>query len=101
MKDLIALKPLKYAGKKYTTNDTFSARPRDAKLLVAVGRAAYAQPTEQKQTVTPPPHKIETPPSVDAQAAPTSSATATSVTAAAEPTKKSRKGGTSGKTKTK
>lgn len=42
MRDLIATKGLRYGTRRLQAEDTFSAKPRDARLLVAIGKARYA-----------------------------------------------------------
>jgi len=40
--DIIALKKTQYGGRSYSPGDKFSARSKDAKALVYIGRAIYA-----------------------------------------------------------
>lgn len=49
MRDLIATKPGRYGTRRLQANDTFQARPRDARLLVAIGKAQYAPQCPAKQ----------------------------------------------------
>ncbi len=42
MVDLIATKSMTYATRRLKADVQFSARPRDARLLVAIGKARYA-----------------------------------------------------------
>jgi hypothetical protein len=39
MQELTALKPFPYAGKNIRPNDDFTASDRDARLLIAIGKA--------------------------------------------------------------
>lgn len=43
MIELVAKKKLTYAGKRVAVGGTFSAKPKHAKLLVAVGRASLSE----------------------------------------------------------
>jgi hypothetical protein len=40
--NLIATKSLRYGTRRLMADDGFQARPRDARLLVAIGKARYA-----------------------------------------------------------
>ncbi|KAK0332942.1 hypothetical protein LTR94_022933 [Friedmanniomyces endolithicus] len=40
--NLIATKTLRYGTRRLMADDGFQARPRDARLLVAIGKARYA-----------------------------------------------------------
>lgn len=42
MRDLIATKGMRYGTRRLQAEDAFSAKSRDARLLVAIGKARYA-----------------------------------------------------------
>lgn len=42
MVDLIATKSMTYATRRLKADDAFGAKPRDARVLVAIGKARYA-----------------------------------------------------------
>lgn len=42
MVDLIATKSMTYATRRLKADDGFGAKPRDARILVAIGKARYA-----------------------------------------------------------
>jgi len=47
MVDIVARKPLSYAGKKIAKGQTVTVAPKHAKLLIAIGKASLAR----KETV--------------------------------------------------
>ena len=56
MQDIIATRPFTYAGKKYNRGDTISVKPRDAKILMAIGKAAQPVAAQSAQVSR---HKTE------------------------------------------
>jgi hypothetical protein len=44
MQDIIAVKAINYGGKKFNPGDKIPARPRDAKVLLALGKAKPSGP---------------------------------------------------------
>ncbi|MEY9098881.1 hypothetical protein ABIA24_001790 [Sinorhizobium fredii] len=62
MKDLMAVKSFRYASRALQPGDTFSAKDRDARLLVAVKKAVEAPATAGEASsdpATPPPSQLE------------------------------------------
>lgn len=66
--EIQAIKPVPYAGKGYKAGDVFDARPHDAKVLVAIGKARYftrdhrAEPVQQPISPQIPAEIAEKPP---------------------------------------
>lgn len=54
MHELIATKSLSYGGKRLEQGDDFKAKPRDARVLVAIGKAKHA-PVEAAPLAPPAP----------------------------------------------
>lgn len=48
MVDIVAKKPLSYAGKRIAVGQTFPATQTHAKLLIRLGKAAMPKPADEK-----------------------------------------------------
>lgn len=55
---LIATKAMTYSTRRLQADDLFPAKRRDARLLVAIGKARYADETEEAPTKPKPAPKL-------------------------------------------